>query len=127
MFDALIRRFRRELARWALGLVFSAHFMRRRALAVLNRHYAKGELVLRYRMRDHTLYLDPADDVITPRILLRGDWQRRDLERVIAILAAHVPRSRGGLFINNPETHHEVQIWRGAGSSPSWGPAPTRH
>ena len=35
--------------------------------------------------------------------------------------------SRGGLFINNPETHHEVQIWRGSASSPSWGPAPTRH
>ncbi len=34
--------------------------------------------------------------------------------------------SRGGIFINNPETHHEVQIWRGGASSPSWGPAPTR-
>ena len=32
--------------------------------------------------------------------------------------------SRGGLFVANPETRHEVQIWRGAGSSPSWGPAP---
>jgi TolB protein len=32
--------------------------------------------------------------------------------------------SRGGLFICNPETRHEVQVWRGAGSSPSWGPAP---
>ena len=31
--------------------------------------------------------------------------------------------SRGGLFIANPETHHEVQIWRGAAASPSWGPA----
>ncbi len=35
--------------------------------------------------------------------------------------------SRGGVFVANPETHHEVAIWRGAGSSPSWGPAPTRH
>ncbi len=35
--------------------------------------------------------------------------------------------SRGGLFVANPETRHEVQVWRGAGSSPSWGPAPTRH
>jgi TolB protein len=34
--------------------------------------------------------------------------------------------SRGGLFVQNPETHHEVQIWRGSGSSPSWGPAPRR-
>jgi len=34
--------------------------------------------------------------------------------------------SRGGIFVANPETHHEVQIWRGAGSSPSWGPAPRR-
>jgi TolB protein len=34
--------------------------------------------------------------------------------------------SRGGLWVQNPETHHEVQIWRGAGSSPSWGPAPKR-
>ena len=67
---------------------------------MLSRHYAKGELVLRYRMPDHTLYLDPADDVITPRVLLRGDWQRRDLERVIAILTAHVPASGGGLFID---------------------------
>jgi TolB protein len=32
--------------------------------------------------------------------------------------------SRGGLFVANPETRHEVQIWRGAGSSPSWGPPP---
>jgi TolB protein len=35
--------------------------------------------------------------------------------------------SRGGLFITNPETRHEVQIWRGSASSPSWGPAPARH
>ena len=34
--------------------------------------------------------------------------------------------SRGGLFVQNPETHHEVQIWRGSASSPSWGPAPHR-
>jgi TolB protein len=34
--------------------------------------------------------------------------------------------SRGGIFVNNPETHHEVQIWRGSASSPSWGPAPRR-
>ncbi len=32
--------------------------------------------------------------------------------------------SRGGIFVMNPETHHEVQIWRGSASSPSWGPAP---
>ncbi|HVV51874.1 MAG TPA: Tol-Pal system beta propeller repeat protein TolB [Polyangia bacterium] len=32
--------------------------------------------------------------------------------------------SRGGLWVQNPETHHEVQIWRGSASSPSWGPAP---
>jgi TolB protein len=34
--------------------------------------------------------------------------------------------SRGGLWVQNPETHHEVQIWRGSGASPSWGPAPRR-
>ncbi len=34
--------------------------------------------------------------------------------------------SRGGIFVQNPETHHEVQVWRGSASSPSWGPAP-RH
>ena len=32
--------------------------------------------------------------------------------------------SRGGLFIYNPETRHEVQITRGGAASPSWGPAP---
>jgi TolB protein len=32
--------------------------------------------------------------------------------------------TRGGIFVANPETRHEVEIWRGAGSSPSWGPAP---
>jgi len=32
--------------------------------------------------------------------------------------------SRGGLFVVNPETRHEVQISRGAASSPSWGPVP---
>jgi TolB protein len=40
-------------------------------------------------------------------------------------LVAYVS-SRGGLWVQNPETHHEVQIWRGTGSSPSWGPAPRR-
>src|SRR6266545_5227153 len=34
--------------------------------------------------------------------------------------------SRGGIYVQNPETHHEVQIWRGGASSPSWGPAPRR-
>jgi len=34
--------------------------------------------------------------------------------------------SRGGLFIYNPETRHEVQVWKGGASSPSWGPAPRR-
>ncbi len=32
--------------------------------------------------------------------------------------------SRGGVFVQNPETHHEVQVWKGSASSPSWGPAP---
>lgn len=34
--------------------------------------------------------------------------------------------SRGGLFVANPETRHEVQITHGGAASPSWGPAP-RH
>jgi TolB protein len=34
--------------------------------------------------------------------------------------------SRGGLFVYNPETRHEVQITRGGAASPSWGPAPKR-
>lgn len=34
--------------------------------------------------------------------------------------------SRGGLFVQNPETHHEAQVWKGSAASPSWGPAP-RH
>lgn len=34
--------------------------------------------------------------------------------------------SRGGLFVANPETRHEVQIMKGGAASPSWGPAP-RH
>jgi TolB protein len=34
--------------------------------------------------------------------------------------------SRGGVFVANPETRHEVQVWRGSASSPSWGPAPAR-
>jgi TolB protein len=40
-------------------------------------------------------------------------------------LVAYVS-SRGGIFVQNPETHHEVQVWKGSASSPSWGPAP-RH
>jgi TolB protein len=32
--------------------------------------------------------------------------------------------SRGGLFVMNPETHRESQIYRGRVNSPSWGPAP---
>jgi TolB protein len=35
--------------------------------------------------------------------------------------------SRGGLFVVNPETRHEVQISRGGASSPSWGPVPRAH
>ena len=31
---------------------------------------------------------------------------------------------RGGLFMMNPETRHEVQIYRGGAHSPSWGPGP---
>jgi len=31
--------------------------------------------------------------------------------------------SRGGLFVLNPQTMSEVQIWRGKASSPDWGPA----
>jgi TolB protein len=34
--------------------------------------------------------------------------------------------SRGGVFVQNPETQHEVQVWKGSASSPSWGPTP-RH
>jgi TolB protein len=32
--------------------------------------------------------------------------------------------SRGGLYVLNPETRHELQIFRGGAHSPSWGPAP---
>lgn len=32
--------------------------------------------------------------------------------------------SRGGLFLVNPQTLNETQIYRGAGRSPSWGPPP---
>jgi TolB protein len=32
--------------------------------------------------------------------------------------------SRGGLFVMNPETRREQQIFRGRVNSPSWGPAP---
>jgi len=34
--------------------------------------------------------------------------------------------TRGGIYVQNLETHHEVQIWRGGAASPSWGPAPRR-
>jgi TolB protein len=34
--------------------------------------------------------------------------------------------TRGGIFVYNPETRHEVQVWKGSASSPSWGPAPRR-
>ena len=32
--------------------------------------------------------------------------------------------TRGGLFVNNPETHHEVQVWRGERVVPVLGPGP---
>jgi TolB protein len=32
--------------------------------------------------------------------------------------------NRGGLYVANPETRSEVQIYRGGAHSPSWGPAP---
>jgi TolB protein len=34
--------------------------------------------------------------------------------------------SRGGLFVMNPETRKESQIYRGKVNSPSWGPAPAQ-
>jgi TolB protein len=34
--------------------------------------------------------------------------------------------ARGGLYVMNPDTRHELQIYRGGAHSPSWGPAPTR-
>ncbi len=95
-FKALKRRF----ARLTLSFLFSAPFMRRRALAILSSHYAKGELVLRYRMGDHTLFLDPGDDVVTPRVLLRGNWQRQDLVGVVRLLESHVPSARGKQFVD---------------------------
>lgn len=100
MFEETTKGLQRVLARAILGPLFSFHFMRRRALAMLNRHFDKGELTLRYRMKDHTLFLDPADDVIAARVLLRGDWQRRDLLRVISLLRTHVPESAGRKFID---------------------------
>jgi TolB protein len=32
--------------------------------------------------------------------------------------------TRGGLYVMNPETNREIQIWKGAAASPSWGPVP---
>ena len=32
--------------------------------------------------------------------------------------------NRGGLFVRNPETHLETQIYRGGARNPSWGPPP---
>jgi FkbM family methyltransferase len=100
LFDTAISGFKRRLARGTLGFLFRAQFMRRRGLAILSRYYTKGQLVLRYRMADHTLYLDPTDDVITARVLLRGSWQRRDLERVVEMLRTRVPSTEGRLFID---------------------------
>jgi TolB protein len=34
--------------------------------------------------------------------------------------------ARGGIYVMNPDTHHELQIYRGGAHSPSWGPAPAR-
>ena len=34
--------------------------------------------------------------------------------------------SRGGLFVANPETRRETQIYKGKVNSPSWGPVPRR-
>jgi TolB protein len=34
--------------------------------------------------------------------------------------------TRGGIFVYNPETRHEVQIWKGGVSCPTWGPASRR-
>ena len=32
--------------------------------------------------------------------------------------------TRGGIFVYNPETRHEVQVWKGSASSPFLGPGP---
>ncbi len=98
--DRAIKTLKRHLAYAILRPLFSFHFIRRRALAVLNRHYRKGRLTLRYEMADHTLFLDPADDVIAARVLLRGDWQRRDLKRAVSLLQSHVSPPKGHVFID---------------------------
>ena len=100
MFEDAIKGFKRELARAILRPLFSFHFIRRRALAMLNQHFTAGNLVLHYALPDHTLYLDPADDVIAARVLLRGDWQRRDLRRAVSLLKTHVPSSEGRVFVD---------------------------
>jgi FkbM family methyltransferase len=100
MISEIISSIKREFARRLLDLVFSAHFIRRRALSRLNRHFDKGELKLVYRMKDHVLQLDPADDVITPRVLLRGNWQRDDLERALSVLKSQLPPSHGRTFVD---------------------------
>jgi FkbM family methyltransferase len=100
MISAIINSTKREFARRLLDLVFSAHFIRRRALSRLNRHFGKGELKLVYTMSDHVLQLDPADDVITPRVLLRGNWQRDDLQRALSILKLQLPPSHGRTFVD---------------------------
>ncbi|MFO1121846.1 MAG: FkbM family methyltransferase [Hyphomicrobiales bacterium] len=100
MFHDTFKGLQRELARAILRPLFAFHFIRRRALALLAAHYDKGELTLRYRLPDHTLLLDPRDDVIAARVLLRGDWQRRDLMRVVALLKTRVPASEGKIFVD---------------------------
>jgi FkbM family methyltransferase len=92
--------FKRRLALWILKPLLSARFMQRRGLAILNQHFSAGELTLRYKLNDHTLYLDPADDVITTNILLKGSWQRENTERAIRILKREHPQSRGGVFVD---------------------------
>jgi FkbM family methyltransferase len=100
MFAAIAAGFKRRLARSILEPLLSARFMQRRALAILNRHFSIGELILCYKLNDHTLYLDPADDVITTNVLLKGSWQRENTERAIQILKHELPQTRGGVFVD---------------------------
>lgn len=91
---------KRRIARRLLAMIYSAAFLRKRALAVLVRSYANSDVALRVKLPGHSLMLDPADDVITPRILMRGSWQRKELEHAIAVIAEYAPESRGKLFID---------------------------
>src|SRR5262245_47028375 len=80
-----LERWRRGLRRRILEPVLVGHRSFRET--VLNALAARGHLVY-CRMGELAFFVDPSDRAIGTELMWRGDWQRAEIERALALVAA---------------------------------------